>query len=102
MDLRQEPYPALALPGPASQPNRRLGGWALVLAWIGVAAMGALVIGVWVASIVADFRLSAPGFSATTIALVLTLNIGFLLGYLIPAAIMIWQRPRDWLALLAG
>ena len=104
MDIQQAPYIAMAPPAAPERPtaDRRLTGWALALAWSGVAAVSAVVLGVWVASIVADIQHGRPGASAATFAVGLTLNIGFLVGYLAPAALVLWQRPRDWLALLAG
>src|SRR5205807_582209 len=98
------PSTAMAIAAAADPPaaDRRLEGRALFWAWSGVVAVGVVVLGVWIASIVADFQLSAPAASAAAIAVVLTLNIGFLAGCLIPAGFVLWQRPRDWLALLAA
>lgn len=99
MDSEQTPLPTIGLSGGK---DRRLCGWGLTLAWGGVVLVGGAALGVWGVSIVVDFRLSAPGASPTSVAVAMTLNIGFLLGYLAPAVITLWQRPRDWLALLAG
>jgi len=104
MDIQQAPYIAMAPPAAPERPaaDRRLRGRALALSWSCVGAVSAVVLGVWVASIVADIQHGRPGAPAGEIALGLALDVGFLVGYLAPAVVVLWQRPRDWLALLAG
>jgi signal transduction histidine kinase len=99
MDMEQPSYTVTVLP---ERTDRRLKGRKLALAWAASLAVSALVLGVWITSITAALQHEAQGAPAGEIALDLTLSVGFFAGYLAPVAIVLWQRPRDWLALLAG
>jgi signal transduction histidine kinase len=99
MDMEQPPYAAPVLP---ERTDRRLTGRKLAFVWVASLAVSALVVSVWITSIIAALQHAPPGAPAGEIALNLTLSVGFFLGYLAPVTIVLWQRPRDWLALLAG
>ena len=103
---------ATAARDPQSPARTRLGGRRLVAAWVALAAVAVLALGLFIVSLPAlynqlirpseDMRVSLTllGVSVSSYAVYrVALAVVFVLGYSAVAAIIAWRRPADWMTL---
>lgn len=100
---------------PQSAANTPLGGRRLVAAWVALAAVAVLALGLFVVSLPALYdqlvdpdeavrvSLTQLGVSVNSYAAYRgALSVVFVLGYSVVAAVIAWRRPDDWMALFVS